>query len=268
LNICTFAKTKKAEYKPMAGKTNLFYSASKPSQPNPVVMLLVHGAGSNHLVWPSQLRRDTSIMVIAIDLPGHGRSGGLPEQSIAKYAKHVLHFLDEIGIYRVFLAGHSMGGAIGIQICKTSPERVTGLALISSGASLHVPKRTLDLLSNPGSTREAIRSIEPLLFGSGASLGLRKQVIKSMENSRSGVLYSDWLACSSFYMRADWKISRPVWIAVGREDKITPPEAAKQLLARIPRSRISYFEEAGHMLILEKPMEISSWLLSIPSKLP
>ena len=253
----------------MPGKTSLFYSASKPIQPNPVVMLLVHGAGSNHLVWPSHLRHEPGSLVIAIDLPGHGRSAGLPEQSIKGYAVQVVRFLDEMGIYRVFLAGHSMGGAIGMQICKTSPERVTGLALISSGTSFIVPGRTLELLSNSSSTREAIASLEPMLFGTSASPALKQRIIKSMENNRAGVLYSDWLACSGFDMRANSReISRPVWIAVGREDQITPPVAAKQLFIRIPHSSIKYFEEAGHMLIVEKPIELSNWLLSLPDKLP
>jgi pimeloyl-ACP methyl ester carboxylesterase len=231
-------------------------------------MLLVHGAGSNHLVWPSNLRRDTTNKMIAIDLPGHGRSTGVPEQSIERYAYRTLQFLDEMGIYRVFLAGHSMGGAIGLHICKTNPERLIGLALLSTGTRVLIPRRTLDLFANPNNTQEAIASLEPLLFGSDASPSLRRQVIKSMQNNRAGVLYSDWLACSGIDIQQSCgEISKPVWIAAGSEDKITPPDKVRQLFSQIPRSRIKFFAGAGHMLILEKPTEISNWLLSLPGKL-
>ncbi len=138
----------------MPNAVNLYYSHSKKTkQSNPFTVLLIHGAGSNHLVWPAGLRRLDGFLVIAPDLPGHGRSPGAPEQSIEKYAEKVIRFLDESGIYQVFLAGHSMGGAIGLQICKSFQERVVGLAMISSGATIDVPRRFIDLLSNPNYKR-------------------------------------------------------------------------------------------------------------------
>lgn len=252
----------------MSGKTSLFYSISKPERPNPMVMLLVHGAGSNHLVWPAQLRRDTTNKMIAIDLPGHGRSTGVPEQSIERYAYRIIQFLDEMGIYSVFLAGHSMGGAIGLHICRTNPDRLIGLALLSTGTRALIPRRTLDLFANPDSIDEAIASLEPLLFGSDTSPSLRRQVIKSMRNNRAGLLYSDWLACSGMDIQQSCRgKSMPVWIAAGSEDKITPPDKVRQLFSQIPHSTIKFFAGAGHILVLEKPTEITNWLLSIPGKL-
>jgi pimeloyl-ACP methyl ester carboxylesterase len=65
-------------------------------------------------------------------------------------------------------------------------------------------------------------------------------------------------------MRGERKdFSRPAWIAVGIEDQITTPAMARQLSTQMPGSRIKYFESAGHMLVVEKPVELSSWLLSI-----
>ena len=254
----------------MPDAVNLYYTHSqKTKQPNPLVVLLIHGAGSNHLVWPASLRRLDGFLVIAPDLPGHGRSLGAPEQSIERYAKKVIRFLDESGIYQIFLVGHSMGGAIGLQICKSFQERLVGLAMISSGATIDVPRRFIDLLSNPNYYQDALNYLQPLLFSPKTSTTLKQQIMASMQKTRSGILYSDWLACANFDLRGELnQIRRPVWIASGRDDKITTPAVTRQLVTQIRRSRHTLFEDAGHMLILEKPQEIITWLVSILNQIP
>ena len=176
--------------------------------------------------------------MIAPDLPGHGRSPGAPEQSIQRYAEKIIRFLDESGIYKIFLAGHSMGGAIGLQICKSFQERMVGLAMISSGATIDVPRRFLDLLSNPNYKQEAINYLQPLLFSPKTSSALKKQILASMQKTRPGILYSDWLACANYDLRGELKqIRKPVWIASGRDDLITPPghsQAAGHTITALP----------------------------------
>ena len=254
----------------MPDAVNLYYTHSrKTGQSNPFTVLLIHGAGSNHLVWPAGLRRLEGFPVIALDLPGHGRSPGNPEQSIEKYAGKVMRFLDEIGIYQVFLAGHSMGGAIGLQICKSFQERLVGLAMISSGATIAVPRRFIDLLSNPNDREDAINYLQPLLFSPKTSSTLKQQILASMQKTRPGILYSDWLACAAYDLRGDLKqIRRPVWIASGRDDQITPLAHSRQLMTQLRLSQHTIFEDAGHMLVLEKPQEVSTWLVRILNQIP
>ena len=60
----------------------LFYAET--SSPNArLTMVLVHGAGENHLAWPAELRRVDGVTVYALDLPGHGKSGGKGDHPLA-----------------------------------------------------------------------------------------------------------------------------------------------------------------------------------------
>ena len=249
----------------MPNAVNLYSTQSKKTNlSNPFIVLLIHGAGSNHMIWPAGLRRLDGFQVIAPDLPGHGRSPGAPEQSIERYADKMIRFLDESGIYQIFLVGHSMGGAIGLQMCKSFQERVIGLAMISSGATIEVPKRFIDLLSNPNNKQEAINYLQPLLYSPKTSTTLKQQILASMVKTRPGILYSDWLACANYDLRGQLKqVRRPVWIASGRDDLMTPPSQSRQLVTQLRLCQHTIFEDAGHMLILEKPQEVISWLVRI-----
>ena len=64
---------------PTAGK--LFYFASKQGAAAKPAVVLIHGAGGDHLHWPYNLRRLNNHRVFAPDLPGHGKSSGLGKQS-------------------------------------------------------------------------------------------------------------------------------------------------------------------------------------------
>jgi pimeloyl-ACP methyl ester carboxylesterase len=55
-------------------------------------VILIHGAGGNHLYWPPQLRRMPNERVFAVDLPGHGKSRGVGQHTIEDYAQNILAF--------------------------------------------------------------------------------------------------------------------------------------------------------------------------------
>src|SRR5512135_2219935 len=90
------------------------YEGGIEGEKSPVI--LIHGAGGTHLYWPSEMRRLPRYRVYALDLPGHGKSGGRGQQSIPAYAQAVLAWLEQIGIHRAVFVGHSMGAAIALSI--------------------------------------------------------------------------------------------------------------------------------------------------------
>jgi len=65
--------------------------------------------------------------VHALDLPGHGKSGGRGRQSVASYSEVVLEWMGAVGIHSAVIAGHSLGGAIALTLALAQPERVSGL---------------------------------------------------------------------------------------------------------------------------------------------
>src|SRR5512143_1899684 len=77
-------------------------------------VLLIHGAGGDHLSWPPELRRLPNYRVYAVDLPGHGKSQGPGFQSFDDHVRVMIKLMDEVGLSRVVVMGVSMGGAIAL----------------------------------------------------------------------------------------------------------------------------------------------------------
>ncbi len=103
----------------------IYYAES--GSPENIPIVFIHGAGGNHLVWGFQRRAVADIAhVIALDLPGHGRSDSPGRNTIDGYRDVVLGLLDALKIERAVIDGHSMGGAIAQTLALTNPERVAG----------------------------------------------------------------------------------------------------------------------------------------------
>lgn len=96
------------------------------------VILFVHGLGSYIPAWDKvipELSKD--YRCIAIDLPGYGKSSKAPHSGLMSfYADVINNFVDAMGIEKFSLAGHSMGGQIGITYGLTWPEKLDKLILV------------------------------------------------------------------------------------------------------------------------------------------
>src|SRR5512139_1972635 len=119
------------------------YYALHRNQADGVPVLLIHGAGESHLVWPFGLRRLPGTIVYAIDLPGHGKSAGPGRITIADYAEWLVSWLDTRRVPAAVLIGHSMGGAIAQWLALTCPDRTAALVLVATGAKLRVAPQLL-----------------------------------------------------------------------------------------------------------------------------
>ena len=114
--------------------------------------VLIHGAGMDHSVWSLQTRylAHHGRSVLAVDLPGHGRSGGEPLASIAELADWVPKLIDAAGFEQAALVGHSMGAITALEAATRHPERVRALALL--GVAERMPVHP-DLLGFGGGQR-------------------------------------------------------------------------------------------------------------------
>jgi len=90
-------------YVTLAGERT-FYAVYQSDVRGKHNLVLVHGAGGSHLDWPAPLRRLRGANVYALDLPGHGRSGGPGRSSIAAYRDFLLSFLDSLSLDRAVVA--------------------------------------------------------------------------------------------------------------------------------------------------------------------
>jgi pimeloyl-ACP methyl ester carboxylesterase len=224
-------------------------------------VILIHGAGGNHLAWPAEIRRIPGQRVLAIDLPGHGKTPGVAQQSIAAYTHQMVEFLGALGLYQAVFVGHSMGGAVALDLAIRHPAHVAGLGLIATGAYLGVDPGFLENLANPLTVPSALQAFGARAFGPQASQAVIEKSMQVMRETRPSVLYGDWRACSDFDQReAVGRIEAPTWVIAGAEDRLIPMAYAHFLAERIPTARLQVVAGAGHMVTLEQPDRVAHGL--------
>lgn len=220
-------------------------------------VILIHGAGGSYQIWPFDIRRLTRYQIIAVDLPGHGRSEGTACHSVEAYTDRILSFLHRLTIVKAVLVGHDLGGAIALSAALRPGDVAAGVGLVSSGAFLGGETGIVNELSTPFGHSYGLQLIQNQSFGSLAKPELVKSVMQMMSRVRHGVLYSDWRACAGFDARAEIdQLNAPLWAAVGDEDRITPPAFSRFLADQLPGSALQVVAGAGHMLPLENGAEV------------
>ncbi len=220
-------------------------------------LILVHGAGGTLMNWPPGIRRLPDRSVYAIDLPGHGRSSGPGLESIPDYLDALLGFADALDLPRFTLAGHSMGSAIAIEMALRHPERLAGIVLIGAGARLSVKPSILTGLREQYD--ETCAWLVKQLFGPETDRRLPIGYLRYLSLLNQSLLYGDFLACDAFD-RTDQisSIRTPALIICGEDDRMTPPAASRFLHEQIVGSRLELIDNAGHMVMLEKPETVAS----------
>ncbi len=249
-----------------AGLYYIYHDTGAVDQP-PVV--LIHGAGGDHLSWPVQLRRLASQRVIIPDLCGHGKSSGFACQSISDYADQLGNFLDALNIYRVILVGHSMGGAVAMQLSLEKPEQVVGLGLISTAAALNIVPDLMDDLQTDVPMATVLRKLKERLYSPYTDPQIARKGMELMGKLRPTALYVDWLACHNFNIEEDLsELKMPTWIAAGKEDRLVPYYQTERLVHLMPDAQITIIPKAGHMVIVEQPDIIAKELTAFINNLP
>jgi pimeloyl-ACP methyl ester carboxylesterase len=214
-------------------------------------ILFLHGAGGGQYTWSYQKGFfEKEFNPIIIELPGHGESEGEGEKEIARYAEQVYAFLQAVGVRRVFLVGHSMGGAIVQTLALTHPEVIKGIVLVGTGA------RVLPMILNEINTNfeETIPKIVQFAYSRKAPSNLIEEGVTQMLRCRPEVLYGDFAACDRFdVMKEVEKIDLPTLIVCGEDDALTPVHYSQFLHGRIKGSKLEVLPNAGHMVMMESP---------------
>jgi pimeloyl-ACP methyl ester carboxylesterase len=217
------------------------------------VVLFIHGAGGGQYTWSYQKGFfEKRFNPIIIELPGHGESEGKGEQEIGRYAEHVHAFLGAMGLQKVFLVGHSMGGAIVQTLALIHPEVIKGIVLVGTGVRLKVFRMILNGIMN--NFEETVRTITRFAYCRRTLSDLVEKGISDMMRCRREVLYGDFLACDRFdIMNEVEKIDLPTLVLCGDEDEMTPVKYSQFIHSRIKGSRLEILPNAGHMVMMESP---------------
>jgi pimeloyl-ACP methyl ester carboxylesterase len=221
-------------------------------------LVLIHGSGCSADSWRYQvdgLSREYE--VVAVDLPGHGASAPSGDPSIERYADAVRGVLQKIGKRRVFLAGHSLGGAVALQVALDHGERLKGLILVATAAYLEALALTPDILL--WAVAALPHKFKGMFFSdlvTGEALAIARDDVRRC--SLEAVL-GDFAASRKFDFRNRLgRLNLPTLILCGGDDLITPVRYAERLHKEIPRSTFVRVEKAGHMLPLESPARVNA----------
>ncbi|MGO9513588.1 MAG: alpha/beta fold hydrolase [Steroidobacteraceae bacterium] len=234
--------------------------------PGRPVALFVHGAGLDHTVWASQSRwlAFHGWNVLALDLPGHGRSQGPLLPSIAAMARWLEAVAVAAESQTTALIGHSMGSLIALEAAAHFPDRVQSLVLIGTAAKMPVHP---DLLAAAAANdHAAIDMVNLWGYGYAAGLGGSRAPgvwmigagERVLEKAQPGVLHNDLAACNAYgdALAAAAKVAAPTLAICGERDQMTPLKSGRLLAAGIPGATFVAVRGAGHMLPAERPDEV------------
>src|ERR1700757_617945 len=231
----------------------------------PAVVML-HGAGFDHSTWALHSRwfAHHGYSVLAPDLPGHGRSSGKALPTIADMADWTAALLEAAGAPKAKLVGHSMGSLIAIETSSRHPDKVSGLSLIGTAATMTVGPDLLKAAeaNNP----DAIDMVSIWGLGFKAELGgslapgmwMHGGAQRVLQHCAPGVLFSDLTGCNTYAdaLAAAAKVTVPTTLILGEKDMMTPAKAGRALAAAIPHARTVVLKGAGHMMMSERPDEL------------
>ena len=238
-------------------------TGGRPFEPSQPTVLFIHGAGMDHTVWALQTRyfAHHGRVVLAVDLPGHGRSGGQLLHSIKDMASWTVRVLDAAGVQSVGLVGHSMGALIALEVAATASACVRSLALL--GVAERMPVHPDLQAAAAGNRRLAPELVSSWGHGRSGHLGgnpapglwMMGGSLQLLERAPAGALAADLAACNAYdgALAAAARVACPTLLLLGALDRMTPPAQARPLGAAIKLARTVVLPAAGHMLMSERP---------------
>lgn len=241
-------------------------TSGKEFLPERRTWVFIHGSAMDHTVWALFNRYFTSIgmNVLAIDLPGHGRSGGKPLNRIEALSDWLLKLFDTLKLEKAIVAGHSMGALIAYDFAARHCQCCQGAVLLGFCLPMPVNQALLDL--SQANDHRAFEMIVDFGYAPASKIGAAQSPglwmtqggMRLMEHSNDGALYSDFTACNEYTPPESLaaSIDCPVLFIAGSEDKMTPARGLKDWMAKISTSRLELIDACGHMMTMEKPNQV------------
>jgi pimeloyl-ACP methyl ester carboxylesterase len=238
---------------------NVAFSCGRwPLDPKRSTLVFIHGAGESSLLWDAQVEGlGDRANTVALDLPGHGCSGGSARRSVPDYAAVVVDFVAAIDAPRPIPCGLSMGGAVTQQLLLDPAAQFQAGVIVSSGAKLRVLPSLFDLIDTD--MRAYVDLIDRLGFSEKTPAAVKQPFLKDSLKADPRVAHGDFRACDGFdVMRRLGEIQVPVLVISAEDDKLTPPKYGDFLEKTIPRAVRAHIRDAGHFVPIEKPLEVNA----------
>jgi pimeloyl-ACP methyl ester carboxylesterase len=226
-------------------------------------VVFIHGAQHDHSVWILQSRylAHHGYGVLALDLPGHGKSGGAALKSVEEIAAWVIAVLDAAGVEKAALVGHSMGSLVSLECAGTHPGRVAKLALVGTANPMRVSDELLgatrddeplaqDMVNIWSHSTYAAKPSNP-----GPGFWIVGSNLRLMQRIKPGVMHIDFAACNAYAGGKERaaQVACPTLLVLGDSDMMTHPKGARELQSLIKGQRTVLVKASGHALMAEQP---------------
>jgi pimeloyl-ACP methyl ester carboxylesterase len=234
------------------------------------LIVFLHGAGMDHSVFALQSRwfAHHGWRVLAVDLPGHGRSGGAPLASVRGLADWTAELIASQG-GRAALVGHSMGALIALAAAARRPEQILAIGLV--GVAEKMPVHPDLLKAAKAGHHDAVDMVAIWGLGGPATRGgspspgqwMLGGALRLIEQAPLGALHADLSACTVYGSASEDadKVACPAALVLGERDMMTPVKSGLALAAHIAGAKATVLPGAGHMMTVERPTETLAALI-------
>lgn len=232
-------------------------------------LVLLHGYPLDHHLWDevAPLLEDSFDLILP-DLRGFGESSTTDSfYAIEDFASDIAGLLDELGIQKAAIVGHSMGGYVALAFARLFPQRVSGLGLVSSQAAADPPERKDARYKSAAEVADkGIGSVvEAMAPKFTADKKLQAFARRSMERQQPAAYIGALKAMAERVDSAPLLSSFefPVVIIHGDADQLIPIDRAREVKAALPEARLVEISGAGHMPMMEDAQKTAQALKSL-----
>jgi len=232
-------------------------------------LVLLHGYPLDHHLWDEVVPLlDTTFDLIIPDLRGFGESTTLDiPYTMDDFASDIAGLLDQLGIQKAALAGHSMGGYVALAFARLYPDCLHGLGLVSTQVLADPPDRKEGRYKTAADVAEkGVGSVvEAMTSKFTSDLKWQAFARKSME-AQQPAAYIGALKAMAERMDSTSLLSTlkyPVVVIHGDADALIPIERAREVKVALPKSHLVEIKNAGHMPMCEAPNETAKALMPL-----
>ena len=253
------------------GRKAYCYTGGKAFDATLPCVVFIHGAEHDHSVWVLQSRylAHHGYGVLALDLPGHGRSEGQALASVEAIADWIPALLDAAGVTQAALVGHSMGSLAALDCAGRHPERVSRIALIGTAFPMRVSPELLEATRDDEPRAQDMVNIwshssyAHYPSNPGPGFWVIGENSRLMQRQKPGVMHVDFAACNAYAagLERAAQVKCPALFILGRRDVMTPARSGRELARAISGSRVVEVAGSGHALMAEKPDEVLDALI-------
>ena len=225
---------------------------------------MLHGWLGSWELWRNTIEiLGQEFRTYALDFSGFGESSGRDSDfSVGNYVESVNEFMDQLGIVKAPLVGHSMGGTVSLSVALRYPEKVVKVAVIGSpinGDSLNLLLKFSGYRSfarliwtSPALVKLFMRNYSRFLAKDGKTLG--DMIVAGVSKTSTESYFQSIGTLSKTDLRSQiGALEMPVMGFYGKSDRIVNPKQSQTLKECLPGASITWFEDAGHFPMMDSP---------------